>query len=90
MAQSRENARANTPADDCERRSWIVGKGHGSCHRWVRGATAQVGSNAPSKQTAYYCGDCGEQFVHWYATTPDIFVAMKAAGVPDRCAGARE
>jgi hypothetical protein len=59
--------------------SAIVGTGHGASHNWARGYTS------PMQNTAYRCRDCGAGFVHWYEVTPDIFDAMRLAGVADRC-----
>ena len=62
--------------------SHIVGSGWGSDHEWKRGYTGG------DKGTPYQC-ECGASFVHWYDETPDIFEAMKLAGVPEHCARQR-
>src|SRR5262245_26683038 len=66
-------------------KSHIIGEGYGSCHRWQRGATAQVGSFSALKETWYYCAVCGAEFAHQYGVIPDIFAAIRRAGVAADC-----
>ncbi len=62
----------------------ISGKGYGDSHNWIRGGTNQVGSNWMKKATYYVC-PCGVIFSHAYDIIPDIFEAMKQAGIPEKC-----
>lgn len=57
----------------------IHGSGFGSKHNWHRHFTRA------NKSTPYTC-DCGASFTHWYDETPNIFQAIKEAGVPEDCA----
>lgn len=70
-----------------EHKSAISGTGYGSDHCWVRGETAQVGSDDSRKRTDYRCATCGELFTHRYAAIRDIFEAMRSSGVTEHCAG---
>ena len=53
----------------------IHGEGYGDEHDWER-MVAPV----------YRCRRCNAWFTHNYIKTPDIFQAMKDAGIPDLCA----
>lgn len=57
----------------------VHGEGHGSDHLWHYEAT-------PSNASIYKCARCFWPFAHAYNHQPDIFEAMRAAGVPDKCA----
>jgi hypothetical protein len=60
--------------------SHIRGEGFGSSHDW-RGDTPQDNS----KRTFYKCAGCGATFCHHYDAEPNIFAAMRLAGVVDQC-----
>jgi hypothetical protein len=57
----------------------INGEGFGSDHLWHYEST-------PSNASYYKCARCFWPFAHAYNHEPDIFAAMRAAGVPDKCA----
>lgn len=76
MASSGEGGRGDSD---------VVGTGHGSAHTWVRGASAQVGSDQYRKCTRYTCAVCGEVFEHHYDIYWNIFEAMLRTGVPSVC-----
>lgn len=59
--------------------SEINGEGWGSDHLWHYEAT-------PSRTSYYKCARCFWPFAHSYNHTPDIFKAMREAGVPNACA----
>lgn len=59
--------------------SHIIGKGWGDSHEWRAGWTG------PSKGTPYKCEACDARFTHFYDNVPNIFTAMKLAGVPNEC-----
>ncbi len=67
--------------------SEINGSGYGDGHCWLRVFTPQAGG-APirERRTYYLCRRCGAKFTHFYACAPDIFEAMRDAGVRDACA----
>ena len=65
--------------------SQISGQGYGDKHNWQRGSTAQVGATPWDKGTGYHCEDCGAGFNHAYDLIPDIFEAIKEAGVSEEC-----
>ena len=71
--------------------SAISGNGYGSSHNWARGHTTQsnVEVNHGDNATYFECEDCGEYFRHYYHSTPDIFEAIRNAGVPDKCSAAK-
>lgn len=56
----------------------INGTGWGSDHLWHYEAT-------PSNASLYKCARCFWNFSHFYNSTPDIFAAMREAGIPDQC-----
>lgn len=62
----------------------ITGTGHGSAHNWKRGDTT------PYKTTSYTCRSCGDAFIHAYDDIPNIFEAIKVAGVSEYCTVTRE
>jgi hypothetical protein len=68
-------------------RSDIYGTGYGSSHTWKRGETRQLPYDADYrlKATSYTCTACNTIFYHYYDTTPDIFAAIKQAGIADTC-----
>ncbi len=60
----------------------------GTNHNWEYGSTLQWGAHgAPweSAQTVYHCIDCGVEFIHYYHNLPDIYEAMRYAGIPEEC-----
>lgn len=65
-------------------KSNIFGKGYGDSHQWIRGGTNQVGSDWMYKATYYEC-PCGARFSHPYDIIPNIFEAIRQAGVADKC-----
>ena len=58
-------------------------------HNWKRGDSFQWGERGIHAyglaQTPYKCEKCGKSFVHFYHQEPNIYAAMKAAGIPDQC-----
>lgn len=58
--------------------SAIVGKGWASDHLWHLEGT-------PTRTTYYKCARCFWNFGHHYPSEPNIFKALKASGVPDKC-----
>ncbi len=66
--------------------SHINGSGFGSDHNWVAGGTTQS-PNVPygTNSTYYECADCLQHFSHYYHSTPDIFEAIKNAGITEKC-----
>ena len=62
----------------------IHGVGYGSGHNWKRGDTANVGSWG-TKCTTWKCMDCNQEFNHYYDDCPDIFEAIKDAGITQVC-----
>ena len=62
----------------------IIGTGHGSEHDWLHDLTDTFGGESGSR---YLCNYGDAVFVHLYDVTPDIFAAMKIAGVPEHCVG---
>lgn len=69
---------------DTTKKSDISGSGYGDSHQWIRGGTNQVGADWMSKASYYGC-PCGATFSHAYDIIPDIFEAMRQAGVPEEC-----
>lgn len=66
--------------------SGLTGKGYGDKHEWKAGDTIQ--SPDPDERATYWrCTDCGAEFYHHYHVMKDIHEAIKAAGIPDACAG---
>lgn len=70
--------------------SQVWGDGYGDSHIWIRGET--LGRNAAGevpdlveRNTAYHCSVCGAYFKHYYCVTPDIFKAIKQAGIASQC-----
>jgi hypothetical protein len=59
--------------------SAINGEGWASDHLWHYEGT-------PSNASVYKCARCFWTFAHYYNSTPDIFEALRVAGVPDKCA----
>lgn len=59
-------------------KSDINGIGHGSDHHWHYEGT-------PSNASIYKCAKCFWTFAHYYNHTPDIFKAIQASGVHDKC-----
>lgn len=57
----------------------IKGDGWGADHHWHYEST-------PSNASYYKCARCFWPFAHSYNHEPDIFAAIKAAGVPSKCA----
>lgn len=58
--------------------SAIRGIGHGSKHNWT-----WVGQG--HHVTHYMCLRCGENFTHRYHVLPDIFIAMRADEIVEKC-----
>ena len=56
----------------------VRGEGHGSDHLWHYEGT-------PSTASGYKCARCMQNFSHYYHEEPNIFKAMKSAGVPKTC-----
>ncbi len=66
--------------------SELRGKGYGDQHNWKSGDTEQ--SAVPMyRSTLWTCSDCNEGFKHFYHQCPDIFDAMKQAGIKEICVG---
>jgi len=57
----------------------VNGEGWGSDHLWHYEST-------PSNASYYKCAHCYWPFAHSYNREPDIFTAMRLAGVPNKCA----
>ena len=61
----------------------IYGTGFGSTHDWRYDITDIFGGEPGSR---YICQNCGQVFVHYYNSTPDIFEAMERnSNVTDDC-----
>lgn len=73
-----------------ERKSAIRGTdgNYGVSHYWRYDGTAQVGgAPAAARRSEYHCEDCAAEFTHRYELEPNIFAAMRRAGIADRCPG---
>ncbi len=66
----------------------VCGKGYGDKHDWrEEGSLQWSAANLPSDSanTRYRCVRCMVEFRHYYHVEPNIFEAMKEAGVPENC-----
>ena len=88
MTDTGANSGANSEAP--RRGSDVRGEGFGSDHRWKRGLTVAAMSTRELKGTLYVCESCGFRFAHRYGMIIDIFDAMRAWPVPERCTRAFE
>ena len=85
--------------------SAIIGHGWGMSHRWTEPDHLQFWFPVPEGPypnnqlrwmrniggpTVYVCSLCGIKFSHYYHDIPDIFDAMKEAGIPDGCVPSKE
>ena len=79
-------------------KSDIIGIGWGMSHEWSQIGHQQwsytdpftgvtKGGNNIGGPTFYRCSVCRVRFDHHYHDIPDIFEAMKEAGIPDECEG---
>lgn len=56
----------------------VHGQGWGDDHLWHYEST-------PSNTSVYKCARCFWPFAHAYNHAPNIFEAMRASGVPNKC-----
>ena len=69
----------------------IYGSGYGYAHHWKQVGSRMYfgldGLESPQigGPTYYKCQQCGISFDHHYHDEPDIFEAIKQAGIPDKC-----
>ena len=72
----------------------IRGSGYGDSHAWSQPSDINpfypIGFGGAmihpiGGPTGYRCLKCGIEFLHHYHDEPDIFEAIKQAGIPDKC-----